>query len=117
MDALELMFSEVLKYVNFLYVFICIVSTYAIITIIPKHISTWAKRIISTCVAIGLGMLFIFVWNADHLSILCSFFVQFLMYDYAIKGLLKKFSHKDDEKNDGKDDFEDTFGNDDFIAS
>ena len=101
---MEIMLEEVFKNFNFPYIFICILCTYLIITAIHKDLHTWIKRIISTVVAVGTGLLFILVWHADHIQILCSFLAQYLMYDYVIKWFLKKVTHK--KPTDKDDDFD-----------
>ena len=95
------MFDDVLKYVNIIYIFLCNIITYLIITSIPnaKNLATWWKRVISAGVALIAGILFITVWHVDKESIICSFFIQFLMYDYVLKWLFGKI-----DKTPGSDD-------------
>lgn len=94
---MEIMFNEVLQNLNFVYIFMCNIVTYLIIKIIPKDLTTIWKRIISTVVAIILGIAGIFWFAYDKETIFCSFFVQFLMYDYVIKSFVNKYgSNKND---------------------
>jgi len=88
---MESFFADILKYFNFIYIFMCNVITYVIIMFIPKDPSTGWKRVISAVVAVVTGILFIMVWHVNKEAILCSFFVQFLMYDYVIKEFLRRF--------------------------
>ena len=94
---MEVMLNEVLNHLNILYIFMCNVMTYIVIGCFNKDLSTGSKRLISTIVALGLGAACIFWMHYDHEAIFCSFFVQFLMYDYVIKWFLKKM---DTDKSD-----------------
>jgi hypothetical protein len=87
---MENILNDVLGRLNFLYIFICNIATYIIITCIPKDLSTIMKRIISTVVAAGLGIVFWRMLDNPGDIIFCSFFVQYLMYDYVIKWLKDK---------------------------
>lgn len=95
---MDVMFSDILNYINLIYIFMCNIITYIIITTIPKDLSTGWKRLISTIVAIVAGILFIFVWRESKETIICSFFVQYLMYDYVIKTFFKKLGTIDATK-------------------
>lgn len=90
---MDTMFTEVLNHINFIYIFLCNIISYIIITCIPKDLSTGWKRLISTIVAGIAGVLFIMVWHESKEIIFCSFFVQYLMYDYVIKTFFKKFTN------------------------
>lgn len=84
--------GQIFDHIDILYIFMCNIITYLIIQWIPKDLGTWMKRLISTVVAVGLGALGIFVLDHSAEAIFCSFFIQFLMYDYVIKWFLKKIS-------------------------
>lgn len=88
---MEIMFENIINNLNILYIFMCNIVTYLVIKSIPKDPSTLWKRVISTVVAILLGTAGIFWLNYDKEAIFCSFFVQFLMYDYVIKWFLNKY--------------------------
>lgn len=88
---MEIMLENIINNLNILYIFMCNIVTYLVIKSIPKDPSTLWKRVISTVVAILLGAAGIFWLNYDKESIFCSFFVQFLMYDYVIKWFLNKY--------------------------
>lgn len=89
---MEIMFSEIFNHLNIMYIFMCNVLTYIIISCCGKDISTGWKRLISTIVALALGAVCIFWMHYDHEAIFCSFFVQYLMYDYVIKWFINKLN-------------------------
>lgn len=94
---MEVMFNEVFQNLNFVYIFMCNIVTYLVIKIIPKDLSTIWKRIISTVIAVLLGVTGILWFDYNKEAIFCSFFVQFLMYDYVIKSFIEKYvSNKKD---------------------
>lgn len=88
---MEIMLDGIINHLNILYIFLCNIVTYLVIKSIPKDPSTLWKRVISTVVAVALGLVCIFWLNYDKEAIFCSFFVQFLMYDYVIKWFLNKY--------------------------
>lgn len=92
------MLDNIIGNLNILYIFLCNIVTYLIIKSIPKDLSTLWKRVVSTVVAVILGVVGILWMHYDKEAIFCSFFVQFLMYDYVIKWFLNKYgtSNKDD---------------------
>ena len=75
----------------------CNILTYIIISCFNRDLSTGWKRLISTIVALGLGAVCVFWLKYDHEAIFCSFFVQFLMYDYIIKWFFRMMNT---DKND-----------------
>ena len=99
---MEMMLDEIFSHLSFIYIFICNIATYLIITAIPKDLSTWVKRLISTTVAVGAGAAFFFLKNMDGETLICSFFAQYLMYDYAIKGFIRRLSGTDNVKTSDK---------------
>lgn len=108
-----MMLENVLNNLNFVYIFMCNIVTYLIIRVIPKDPSTAWKRVISTVVAVLLGLAGIFWLDYDREAVFCSFFVQFLMYDYVIKWFINKYDNPDkkdvvagDEANKSKEDIE-----------
>lgn len=86
------MLSEIFNHLNILYIFLCNVVTYIVISCFSKDLATGWKRLISAVVALVLGVVCIFWMHYDHEAIFCSFFVQFLMYDYVIKWFLDKIN-------------------------
>jgi hypothetical protein len=88
---MELILDNIINNLNILYIFLCNIVTYIIIKSIPKDIPTLGKRGISTGVAVVLGAIGILWMHWDKEAVFCSFFVQFLMYDYIIKWFLDKY--------------------------
>jgi hypothetical protein len=88
---MELILDSIINNLNILYIFLCNIATYIIIKSIPKDIPTLGKRGISAGVAVVLGVIGIFLMQWDKEAVFCSFFVQFLMYDYVIKWFLDKY--------------------------
>lgn len=88
---MEMMFENIVGNLNMVYIFACNIVTYLIIKSIPKDPTTIWKRVISTVVAILLGIIGVFWLKYDKEAIFCSFFVQFLMYDYVIKWFITKY--------------------------
>ena len=88
---MEIMLENIVNNLNIVYIFMCNIVTYLIIKIIPRDPATIWKRLIATAVAILLGFTGIYWLDYDKESIFCSFFVQFLMYDYVIKWFLTKY--------------------------
>lgn len=88
---MEIMLDGIISHLNIVYIFMCNIVTYLIIRCIPRNPSTIWKRVISAVVASALGIAGIIWLNYDKEAIFCSFFVQFLMYDYVIKWFLNKF--------------------------
>jgi len=82
--------NDVLSHLNILYIFLCNIVTYLVLGCFSNDLATGWKRLISTVVASVLGALCVFWMDYDKETIFCSFFVQFLMYDYVIKWFLKK---------------------------
>ena len=78
--------------IDVVYVLMCNLITYLIITCFPngKEMSTGAKRVISTIVAIGTGYVFVTQLGHPREMIFYGFFVQFLMYDYILKWFFRK---------------------------
>lgn len=81
--------------IDVVYVLICNLITYLIITSFPKgivrkEIGTGGKRIISTIVAIGAGYVFVAQLGHPIENIFYGFFLQFLMYDYILKWFFRK---------------------------
>lgn len=97
---MELLLENIINNLNILYIFLCNITTYVIIKSIPKDIHTLWKRGISAIVAIVLGIIGIIWMNWDKESVFCSFFVQFLMYDYVIKWFLGKYGTHNEQKNE-----------------
>lgn len=95
---MEMVLDNIIANLNILYIFLCNIITYLIIKSIPKDIPTLGKRGISAGVAIIIGIIGILWMHWDKEAIFCSFFVQFLMYDYVIKWFLNKYGVND--KND-----------------
>ncbi len=102
---MEIMFDEILEYVNIIYIFLCNIITYVIITSIPKakELATWWKRLISAVVALAAGLVFVLVYHSDTESIICSFFIQFLMYDYVLKWVFSKIGKPKNQDTDSDD--------------
>lgn len=88
---MEVVLQEIIDNLNILYIFLCNIVTYLIIKCIPKDIPTLGKRGISAGVAIFFGVVGILWLKWDKEAVFCSFFVQFLMYDYIIKWFLDKY--------------------------
>lgn len=88
---MEVILDQIVTSLNILYIFLCNIVTYLIIKSIPKDIPTLGKRGISAGVAMIFGVIGILWLNWDKEAVFCSFFVQFLMYDYIIKWFLDKY--------------------------
>ena len=88
---MEVILEQIISSLNILYIFLCNIVTYLIIKSIPKDIPTLGKRGISAGVAIVFGIVGILWLKWDKEAVFCSFFVQFLMYDYIIKWFLDKY--------------------------
>lgn len=92
--------EEVLEHfwnsIDVVYVLMCNLITYLIITCFPngKEMSTGAKRVISTIVAIGTGHVFVTQLGHPREMIFYGFFVQFLMYDYILKWFFRKIGEE-----------------------
>lgn len=89
---MEVLLDNIWQYVDIIYILVCNVITYLIISGAKdkeKLTTTW-KRLISTVVAIIIGMIMIRVFQHNQESIFVSFFLQFLMYDYILKWFFKK---------------------------
>lgn len=92
------MLDSVFSHLNILYIFMCNVVTYLILSCFTKDIATGWKRVISTAVAAILGWVCIYQFEYDKEAIFTSFFAQFLMYDYVIKWFMNKVDAKKAEK-------------------
>lgn len=88
---MEIMLDGIISHLNILYIFLCNIVTYLVIKSIQKDPSTLWKRIISAVVAVVIGVIGVLWLNYDKEAIFCSFFVQFLMYDYVVKWFLNKY--------------------------
>lgn len=89
---MEVLLDNIWQYVDIIYILVCNVITYLIISGAKdkeKLTTTW-KRLISTVVAIIIGMIMIRMFQHNQESIFVSFFLQFLMYDYILKWFFKK---------------------------
>lgn len=95
---MEVMLDSVFSHLNILYIFMCNVVTYLILSCFTKDIATGWKRVISTAVAAVLGLICIYQFDYDKEAIFTSFFAQFLMYDYVIKWFMNKVDVKKAEK-------------------
>ena len=84
------MLESIFSHLNILYIFMCNVVTYLIISCFKKDLHTGWKRVISTAVAAGIGLVCIYKFDYDREAIFTSFFAQFLMYDYVIKWFMNK---------------------------
>ena len=112
---MEYILNNVWQYVDIVYILVCNVITYLIISSAKdkeKLTTTW-KRLISTVVAIIMGMIMIRIFQHDQESIFVSFFLQFLMYDYILKWLFKKlemekFTQPDNPDSDPDSDNQDS---------
>lgn len=89
---MEYIFNNIWQYVDIVYILVCNVITYLIISNIndKEKLTTLWKRLTSTIVAIIIGMIMIRVFQHNQESIFVSFFLQFLMYDYILKWFFKK---------------------------
>ncbi|MBR4590330.1 hypothetical protein [uncultured Methanobrevibacter sp.] len=97
--------SIFLSSIDVVYIIMCNIATYAVIKMIvtfrENDLKTSWKRIISTIVAIVLGIVMISLGH-DKESVFYGFFIQFLVYDYLWKWIIKKLeklSNSDDEVN------------------
>lgn len=76
------------------YILACNAATYFLLTLVEsasrKSLKTWHKRLWSAGVAAGLGVLFVLVFGYGLESIITGFFVQFIVYDYLLKPLIKR---------------------------
>lgn len=90
---MESLFGELWNSIDLLYVFMCNIVTYLIISCIPTKVdlATGWKRLISAVVAVLLGIACVRFLGHEHEKVFYGFFLQFLMYDYVLKWLLKKF--------------------------
>ena len=84
------MLEGIIGHLDIFYIFICNIMSYIIIGCFRKDLSTGWKRLISTLVALAAAAVYIIWLQHDKEAIFCSFFVQYLMYDYVIKWFLKK---------------------------
>lgn len=89
---MEYILNNVWQYVDIVYILVCNVITYLIISNIndKEKLTTSWKRLTSAVVAIIIGMIMIRVFHHNQESIFVSFFLQFLMYDYILKWFFKK---------------------------
>ena len=78
--------------IDAMYILLCNVSTYIILTAIPKakQVATGWKRLISAVVAVLIGLLCIYRFHHEPEPVFYGFFLQFLMYDYVLKWFFKK---------------------------
>ena len=88
---MEVILDQIVTSLNIIYIFLCNIVTYLIIKSISKDIPTLGKRGISAGVAIVFGIIGVLWLKWDKEAVFCSFFVQFLMYDYIIKWFLDKY--------------------------
>lgn len=98
MEELTLI-TRVLEYVDVIYIFMCNIITYMVIstiqTLIHKDkIKKGMKRIISAVVGITLGLLMVFAFGHNGETVFYSFFIQFLTWDYVIKELKHKLKNR-----------------------
>lgn len=79
--------------IDVMYIIMCNIATYAVIkmvsTLSGKDLNTSWKRIISTVVAIVLGIISVNMGH-DKEAVLYGFFIQFIVYDYFWKWAVKK---------------------------
>lgn len=87
--------GAIFQAVDFVYIIMCNVITYVMISIIESYqeISTGRKRIISAIIACVLGCVMIAVFKHDREAIFYGFFLQFFVYDYIWKWIIKKLTH------------------------
>lgn len=93
--------------IDFLYVILCNIGTYIIISVIESIrkdwvIPTWVKRIISSVTAVFIGAVMFFVFHHSGEGIFYGFFIQFLTWDYLFKYIIDKIVARTGKKIDGK---------------
>jgi hypothetical protein len=102
MDELNI-FELVLEYIDVIYIVICNIITYLLISFIQnmktKKIPTSIKRAISAVVGISMGCVVILGFHHSLETVFYSFFIQFLTWDYFFKWLSKKFNKKRNKAN------------------
>lgn len=85
----------VLEYVDVIYIVMCNVITYLLLTITQKlskaKINKPLKRTISAIVGVFLGFLVVYAFGHNGETVFYSFFIQFLTWDYFFKWIKNKF--------------------------
>lgn len=91
--------SYVLNTLDISYILLCNIITFLIITsierypkIFKKTLKTFDKKIISSVVAIILGIICTKWFNHNFEYIFYGFFLQFFTYDYIWKYIIKKLN-------------------------
>lgn len=86
-------FLSVLESVNIIYILICNIATWLVISLWSntshKQPKTWMKRGISAVVAMTIGLVMGFAFSASWEFIFYGFFLQFLSWDYFFKPIIK----------------------------
>jgi hypothetical protein len=90
--------------VDFLYIIISIVATYGVIKTIESmkggQIRTWLKRCISAGVAVLLAVVMKYAFHHSGEALFYGFFIQFTVYDYAVKYIINKLETLTKKKTD-----------------
>ena len=104
-NLLSQIWDMVANNVDFLYIIVSIVATYGVIRTIEqiftgKQIHTWVKRGISALVAIAIGLVMKFAFHHSGEALFYGFFIQFTVYDYAVKYIINKLESITKKKTD-----------------
>lgn len=99
---MEEIWNVLIQNVDLIYILVCNFATYTVIKFLEMidteddkiKIKTWVKRLISTFVAILLGLVFFYGFHHDLQQLFVGFFLQFLTYDYLLKGFIKWAQNK-----------------------
>ena len=83
--------------VDLLYIIICNVFTYIVLSPFTK-LKTWWKRLISAGCAIVVAIPMHFAFGHGIEPLFYGFFLQFLTWDYIFKGIVKSISEKFNKK-------------------
>lgn len=97
-------FLSLLEQIDLMYIFICNAATYIILQILKSSCkkvkqTTLFKRMISTVIAIALGLLMCLVFKHPSEAVFYGFFIQFISWDYFFKPIIKSIQDKISKKN------------------
>lgn len=90
-----------LEKIDIIYIIICNIFTYVVLSPMPK-MKTWWKRLISAGCAILVDVAMYFGFGHSLEGIFYGFFLQFLTWDYLFKDLVQIISDKIKNKNKDK---------------
>lgn len=90
---LETLFQSV----DIVYIIICNVCTYAVLQFLKElkfKLDKWQKRIMSSIIAIVLGVILTMSFYHNPEAIFYGFFIQFLTWDYFFKPFIETLLNK-----------------------